>query len=561
MRPRLPIGTSDFLQLRRDGLHYVDKSGFVVDVLRSTARVLLVPRPRRFGKTLNISTLAAFVERTAEDRTEVFSDLEVWRAGDDVRAHFGRYPVIFLTFKDVKTLTWATTRAAIASLIAAECLRHKAEIDAVITDPNEQRIWQALRAGTADDATLWRALVQLSEWLHRATGERAVILVDEYDTPIHAAFHYGFYDQVIELFRNLFSGAFKDNSHLEKGVLTGILRVAKESIFSGLNNLAVYTLLEPEMSQYFGFTADEVKALAIASEAGDKLGEIEQWYNGYVFGGETIIYNPWSVVSYLMSQKRIARPYWAQTSSDDILRELLIQRGVVAQGDLETLLKGGSVTKIIDEHIVLRDVHRNADAVWSFLLFSGYLKALSMAPEGIKMRVELALPNLEVRGALNEMFESFLTSHFDQSGRVQDLCAALLEGDAKTFARLLGELMLATISYHDVAVRQPEAVYQAFVLGLLVTLERTHEVTSNREAGYGRYDVLVAPRQPGQAGTVLELKVIETDEGETVEAALESALNQLRERDYASALRERGVGTVHQLAAVFDGKRAFARAL
>ncbi len=560
MRPRLPIGTSDFLQLRRDGLHYVDKSGFVVDVLRSTARVLLVPRPRRFGKTLNITTLAAFVGRTDEDRTDVFSDLEVWRAGDDVRAHFGRYPVIFLTFKDVKANEWPDCRARIAGLVAAECRRVEAVIAPVLS-PAESSLFRQLRDATADNATLWEALVLLSEWLHRATGERAVVLVDEYDTPIHAGFHHGYYDQVIELFRNLFSGAFKDNAHLEKGVLTGILRVAKESIFSGLNNLAVYTLLEPEMSQYFGFTADEVKALAIASEAEDKLGEIEQWYNGYVFGGETVIYNPWSVVSYLMSQARIPRGYWAQTSSDDILRELLIQRGLVSQADLETLLEGGAVTKVIDEHIVLRDVRENPDAVWSFLLFSGYLKPISARPAEDQWEVELAVPNREVRGVLDRMFRTFLVEGLHGSGRVQDLCAALLKADAKTFGRLLGELMLATISYHDLAVRQPEAVYQAFVLGLLVTLERTHEVTSNREAGYGRYDVLVAPRQAGGTGTVLELKVIETDEGETVETALESALSQLRERDYASALRERGAGTVYQLAAVFDGKRAFARAL
>ncbi len=557
-RPRLPIGSSDFLQLRRDGLHYVDKSDFVTEVLRNPARVLLLPRPRRFGKTLNITTLAAYVERTKEDRTAAFCDLAVWRAGDDVRAHFGRYPVIFLTFKDVKTLTWTTTRMALAKVIAAECQRHRAEVEPVITDPDELRDWQALCASSADDATLWRALARLSEWLHRAAGERAVILIDEYDTPIHAAFHHGFYDQVIELFRNLFSGAFKDNPHLTKGVLTGILRVSKESVFSGLNNVEVHTILSKDFSTYFGFSPEEVSSLAKASGQEGALSEIERWYNGYSFGGHTV-YNPWSVLNYLAHPEDGFKSYWVQTSSDDILRELLIERGRLAEPDLETLLTGGSVTKLIDEHIVLRDVRESADPVWSFLLFSGYLKALSSRPVARRSEVVLAVPNLEVRDALEGMFADFLSRGLSGSERVPMLCKALLEGDDKTFGRLLGELLLTTLSYHDTARPQREGVYQAFVLGLLVTLEKTHEVTANREAGYGRYDVMISPRQHGRPGAVLELKVIDTDEGETKDTALESALQQITERDYASALRERGATPVHELAAVFDGKRAWVR--
>ena len=559
MNLRLPIGTSDFLQLRRDGLHYVDKSGFITDVLRTSARVLLLPRPRRFGKTLNISALAAFVERTDEDRQPEFADLAVWQAGDDVRAHFGRHPVLFLTLKDVKTRTWTDCRSAIVEVIAAECRRHEPLLAPTLTS-GEQRLWRVLHEGEPDNATLWRSLALLSEWLHRATGERVVILIDEYDTPIHAGFHHGFYDEVTELFRNLFSGAFKDNAHLEKGVLTGILRVAKESIFSGLNNLAVHTLLSPEMATHFGFTPAEVHVLAVGCGASDRMADIEHWYNGYRFGGQTI-YNPWSVLNFLASLDRLPRPYWVQTASNDILRDLLVDRGLADVADLEALIRGGTVTKAIDEHIVLRDVRKNSDAVWSFLLFSGYLRVDAKAGDDFLGRplLQLSVPNREVALVYASLFGDFLTDGLRDPGRVEHLCRALLAGDARTFGALLGELLLASLSYHDLAVRRPEAVYQAFIVGLLVTLERTHEVTSNRESGHGRYDVLISPRQAGHPGAVLELKVIDTDEGETVQQALDAALTQVRQRDYAAALRQRGAGPVHELGAVFDGKRAWVR--
>ena len=484
----------------------------------------------------------------------------MWQAGDDVRAHFGRHPVLFLTLKDVKTRTWTDCRAAIVAVIAAECRRHEPLLTPILT-AGEQRLWRALHDGEPDNATLWQAMALLSAWLHRATGERVVILVDEYDTPIHAGLHHGFYDEVIELFRNLFSAAFKDNSHLQKGVLTGILRVAKESIFSGLNNLAVYTLLSPEMAQHFGFTPAEVQALAEGCAASDRLGDIERWYNGYRFGGQTI-YNPWSVLNFLMSLDRWPRPYWVQTASDDILRELLVERGMLAEADLATLLRGGAVTQAIDEHIVLRDVRQRSDAVWGFLLFSGYLRADAKVEDDAFGRpvLQLSVPNREVLTVYASLFGGFLANGLGGPGRVESLCRALLAGDARTFAALLGELMLASLSYHDLGVRRPEAVYQALIVGLLVTLERTHEVTSNREAGYGRYDVLICPRQPGQPGAVLELKVIDTNDGETAQQALDAALSQVRERDYAAVLRERGAAPVHELGAVFDGKRAWVRA-
>jgi hypothetical protein len=559
--PRLAIGTSDFAKIRRAGQRYVDKTAFIVDVLRAEAEVLLLPRPRRFGKTLNLSTLAAYLDRSGEDRADLFADLAVWRAGDDVRAHFGRHPVLFLTFKDVKARGWPDALEGITRLVADEALRHRPTIEAALS-PEERLALAELTSGRGSAVAVGESLRRLSGWLHRATGERAVILVDEYDTPIHAAFTHGYYDAAVELFRNLFSGAFKDNASLFRGVLTGILRVAKESIFSGLNNLAVFTTLRGEFSAHFGFTPEEVAALAAEYGAGDHLPNIERWYNGYRFGAQTI-YNPWSVLNFLASADREPRPYWVHTSSDDILRELLVDGGRVDGGDLETLLGGGSIAKPVDEHLVLRDVRSSSASIWSFLLFSGYLRADGRVGDDAAGRplYALRLPNREVRLAYTSLFAGFLDRGLGGDERTTQLCRALLAGEVATFEAQLEALVLSTRSYHDVGGRRPEAVYQAFVLGLLVRLDGSHQVQSNREAGHGRVDVLISPRRPGDVGVVLELKVIDERRGETAEAALASALRQVVERDYAAALRERGAGVVHQLGAVFDGKRAWVAAV
>lgn len=502
--------------------------------------------------------LSAFFARDEVDRSDLFSDLAVWQAGDDVRAHFARYPVIYVTFKDVKADTWTDCRAAIVDLIADTARAHTTEIEAVLTDPRERAVFQSLRDATPENAQLWRSLRLLSDLLHRANGEQCVILIDEYDTPLHAAWQHGYWDQAVELFRGLLGAAFKDNRYLFKGVLTGILRVAKESIFSGLNNLSVCSVLQPEFAEYFGFTNAEVVALAKACDASDALPELERWYNGYRFGGITI-YNPWSVLNYFKSRDRIFRPYWVNTASNDLLRELMVQRSTLARTDLEIVLSGGSVRREIDENIVLRQIHSNSEILWSFLLFCGYLKAQSTEVDDGRTYVQLAVPNREVQSALRGVFVDAMNETLGSSDRVRDLCKALLDGDAKTFGRELGALLAATMSYHDLGGTQPEKVYQAFVVGLLVAMDATHEVRSNRESGYGRCDVLIAPRQAGQPGVAMELKVVDTEENETVETALDSAIAQLRDRDYAQALRERGAAPVRELAVVFDGKRAWVR--
>ncbi len=559
MRFRPLLGQSDFRLLREDGGLYVDKTRLVADVLDAGAQALLLPRPRRFGKTLNLSTLRHFLERSEDDLGRLFEGLAVWES-EAARAHFQRYPVVFLTFKDVKARAWEDCLVGLRDVITREVERHETVLEDARLSRREQATLDRLLAGDADKATLRSALRDLTAWLGRATGERVVVLVDEYDTPIHAGFSGGYYDEVVELFRNLLSGALKDNPHLLKGVLTGILRVAKESIFSGLNNLAVHTLLSSSFSTAFGFTEEEVEALCAAAGDTERIEDVRRWYDGYLFGGQ-VVYNPWSVLNYLDRLDDGLQAYWVSVSSDDVLRRLLVERGLGGAGALEALLSGEGVERRLDQDIVLRDVEERPDAVWSFLLFSGYLKAEALPlregeGEG-ERRFRLTIPNREVRQVYQRLFSRWLEQGAGGGERVRELCRALLAGDALAFEARLEELLLNVTSYHDAAGRQPERAYQGFVLGLLAYLEPEYEVRSNRESGFGRYDVSVSPRRAGRPGAVLELKVVDRRRGETAETALESALAQVRDRAYAADLRARGADPVHELAAVFDGKRAW----
>lgn len=564
----LPIGYSDFRDLRERGLVYVDKTALIAELLAAPHQVVLLPRPRRFGKTLNLSTLRHFLEcpqpkegeptQALTAREALFMGLAVWQEGPDIRKHFAAYPLIWLTFKDVKLADWDDCRTEIARLIGDEVERLLPQFRQVLTEGEQALVDQFVSRRAQNPLT--DVLRRLSAWLHRATGRRTVILIDEYDTPLHAAYFHGYHDQATELFRNLLSGAFKDNVSLERGVLTGILRVAKESLFSGLNNLAVHTLLSKPFSTSFGFTQDEVACLARDSGCPEALPELERWYNGYRFGGETI-YNPWSTLNYLAEPSAGCKPYWVNTASDELLRELLVHRGVAELPDLEALLHGGAVTKAIDEHINLRDVERSADALWSFLLFSGYLRATPAPGRDLfgASLWHLEVPNREVAFVYTKLFGDALATGLGGTGRLQSLSRAVLTGDAEEFEALLCALLAETLSFFDLAARPAEAVYQAFVAGLLVILDATHEVSTNREAGHGRYDVLVAPRQPGGAGAVLELKVLNERHAETVEQALQSALAQVESRDYAAGLRSRGAATIQTWGVVFQGKRAYVR--
>ena len=551
MEFRAPLGISDFRKLRQSRRTYVDKTAFISDVLGASADAQLIPRPRRFGKTLNLSTLRYFLERSDEDRSALFSDLEVWK-DERARLHFQRHPVLFISFKDVRYEGWEAAWSSVHELIAELFQAHAYLLDGGALGRVDASRFERMLSGEAKDSDLAGSLRVLSRLLAIHHGERVAILIDEYDTPIHAGLMHGYYDRAVTLFRNLLSGALKDNEHLFRGVVTGILRVAKESVFSGLNNLSVYSLLRPELSTAFGFTEPEVEALAAMAGGHGALDDLRRWYNGYDFGG-TVIYNPWSVLSFLDRGARRFEPFWVSTSANDLVDRALLGRGPDEAAGLEQLLRGEPIERAIDEHISLRDLRGTPDAIWSLLLFSGYLTASDVRYDDDGVHARLSIPNLEVAQLFRRVFRQWLTTGAGGDEAVRALTRAMLEGDAANFEARLGDLLRETTSFHDTGGPAPERVYHAFVLGLLVHIGADYDVRSNRESGYGRCDVLVLPKQPGRPGVALELKTAR--DPESLDDAVAAAGAQLRDRDYASELRARGASPIHEIAAAFDGKR------
>ena len=553
----LPLGVSSFRKLRRSGARYVDKTDLITELLRSGAEATLFLRPRRFGKTLNLSTLRYYLERSEEDRRDLFEGLHVWDAGPEVRRHFQRYPVIFLSLKDVKASTWDGFRDALAHEMSRLYREHRQVLDSGALSPEDREAYRRILTRSASDIELASSLRDLSDALARAHDLQVCILIDEYDTPIHAALEHDLLVPVLELFRRFLSGALKDNEHLFKGVLTGILRVAKESIFSGLNNLSVRSLLSEAHATHFGFTELEVAELARSAGGADSLDGLRHWYNGYVFGGQ-VVYNPWSVLSFLASPDHSFQPYWVNTASNELVRRLIVRGGPGVAADLETLLDGGALERRVDENIALRQVHRHPGALWSFLVSSGYLKATDFRHDNGTAR--LSIPNREVEATYAGLFQDWLRDGLGGTAALDRFVQALLAADLDTLRDALADLVRTHLSYHDVGGRGPEAVYQAFIIGLLVHLRDAYRVRSNRESGYGRYDVLIAPRAPGRPGVILELKAVDHHTDEDAPAALEAALRQLRDRDYAAELRDAGADPIHEIAIVVHGKRVLVAA-
>ena len=557
---RSPIGISDFRLLREAGAHYVDKTAFIEEILASPTQVLLFPRPRRFGKTLNLSTLRCFLEKDGEKdgegRCGLFEGLAVWRSAE-ARAHFGRYPVIHLSFKDVKERSWPETLAAIRRLVGRAFDEHRELLASDALSPAEKEDFRAVVARSGETSLCTGALADLSRGLARHHGERAVILVDEYDIPIQSGFAHGYYDEVATFFRNFLSAGLKDNPYLFKGVLTGVLRVAKESIFSGLNNVEVHSVLGGRHAAHFGFTEAEVRELCASLDAPELADEIRRWYDGYRFGAH-VIYNPWSVINFAAKPDQGFRPYWVFTAADDVLRGLVLEREHAVAGDFEALLRGEAVDKEVHEHVVLRDVDRDPRALWSLLLAAGYLTARSVVQDDEGLRAALAIPNVELRYVFKESIRSWLAGRTGSLDDLRLLTDAMFAGDAEGFGERLSELTVRTLSVHDTGGRRPERVYQAFVLGLLVHLGPAYEVRSDRESGLGRVDVTVTPTTAGRPGAVLELKRLRvSDRG--VDAALSAALRQIEARRYATELAARGAAPVVRWGVVFDGKQVWVR--
>ena len=545
----LPIGISDY-RLASTEYYYVDKTMMIKDFLDERPMVSLFTRPRRFGKTLNMDMLRTFFEKTDEDTSVYFKNKNIWACGEKYRSHQGKYPVIFLSFKDIICDTWEETFDAIKDLFSKEASRHSELKSADVFNEYEEAYMEKILSGTATPVELSVALANLSMMLHKYHGVAPIIIIDEYDTPIQQGHIKGFYDEIIGFMRNLFSGGLKDNKHLTYGFLTGILRVAKESIFSGLNNLAINSILDTKYSEYFGFTADEVKEIARYYHAEDKYNEICEWYDGYKFGN-TEIFNPWSVINYFRNGCQ-PRAYWQSTGSNDIIGEILGGADETIYEKLNALLQGESFLTYIDTGVIYPQVKSNPSSVYSFLLVAGYLKVIKSEPSfSGDFMCEVALPNKEITFVYNKEILQKLNNIVPQATAIS-IQEAIYSGDTAALQKNLGTLLMQSVSSYDTV---GENFYHGLVLGLCATLDNRFYITSNRESGEGRYDICLCPKDGKLPGILIELKAAKDCPEDELKELSKKALAQIDSRKYETELTVKGVRNILKYGVAFSGKR------
>ncbi len=549
---RLPIGQDNFAELIDGKFDFVDKSLFVRDVLEEVSKVIVITRPRRFGKTLNLSMLQYFFAAEAYERKTqgLFDGLKITAAGELYMQHQGQYPVIFITLKGVRNLSFQHSLKKLSLLLSNLYSQYNYLLESESLDPAEKNYFMQVREGTLDQSELEEALYRLTNYLFKHHKTKVWLLIDEYDTPIHSAFLHDYYSEMIALIRGLFGTVLKTNPYLEKAVITGILRIAKESLFSGLNNVKVYTLLDREYADYFGFTETETTELLRRANLTKQADEIRHWYNGYLIG-DTVIYNPWSIAECLNGHGTL-RPYWVNTSSNDLIHHLLARGDEALKNDLALLLADQPITASIDEKTVFGSLEKDNHALWSLLLFSGYLKAIKSERVGAHLQCLLMPPNYEVKILYRDIVQAWLSDALGYSNYVNFL-KSLTEGKVEEFTLRLQSCLQTTLSIFDVTGHQPEKFYHGFVLGLMVSLETTHEVQSNKESGFGRYDVMLIPKDRAHLGIVLEFKTAHNPDIPLATAAQE-ALQQTFDRNYAQVLRAKGIQQILHLGLAFRQK-------
>lgn len=545
----LPIGVSDF-KLATTGYYYVDKTLMIRDFLDKKPMVSLFTRPRRFGKTLNMDMLRVFFEKTNEDTSVYFKDKQIWQCGDYYTKHQGQYPVIFLTFKDVKSMTWEETFQKIRRLISLEFIRHnELETSSVLT-AYEKEQYHLLAKDSGDEVDCQMGLQLLSLLLHKHYGRECIIIIDEYDTPIQQGHTCNFYPEIVNFMRNFFSGGLKDNPHLAFGFLTGILRVAKESIFSGMNNLKTYSILDDGYSSYFGFTEKEVKDMLRYYGKDDKYNELSEWYDGYRFGN-TEIFNPWSVINYI-SDNCFPKAFWQSTGSNEIIGEIIQTATPEITKDLYKLLCGEKIAAYIDTGVIYPEVQNNPYSIYSFLLVAGYLKVANIYPQSDgNFMCDVAIPNKEI----TFVYEKEVLNRTNQNSLAISISQAIFSKDTQKLQALLEDFMVKSISSIDGA---NEGFYHGMMLGLCAILGNRYKIRSNRESGLGRFDIQLMPLTKGMPGFIFEFKHTK-DEHTDLSALADSALQQIEAKKYDTELRDNGVNSIISIGIAFRGKSAVVR--
>ena len=557
MKKAISIGIQGFSDLREQDCFFVDKTNFIKEWWENRDVVTLITRPRRFGKTLNMSMLDCFFSNKYANRADLFEGLSIWQ-DETYRKLQGTYPVIFLSFAAVKAGNLEGAKTQIKQEIARLYEENRYLLEGNVLSDNERKIYNSTTI-QMDDTMAQNALKTLSVWMERYYGKKVIILLDEYDTPMQEAYVQGYWDEFTSFVRSLFNASFKTNPYLERAVMTGITRVSKESIFSDLNNLRVVTTTSNLYADCFGFTEEEVFASLDEYGMGDKKDEVKKWYDGFTFGEHRDIYNPWSITNYLDEHRLY--PYWASTSSNGLVSRLIRTASADVKEKMEDLLRGQAITVNFDEQIVYNQLDDNEEAIWSLLLASGYLKVQNIDYRGITLEpwYTLDITNIETLSMFMTMFRGWFKN---KDANYNDFVKALLKGSLKEMNIYMNDVALATFSSFDTGKKpseksQPERFYHGFVLGLLVELRDRYQIRSNRESGYGRYDVMLTPVTEVDDAIVIEFKVHEPDEEESLQDTVRTALDQITEKNYDAELLLQGIPAdrIRHYGFAFEGKK------
>ncbi|MCD7715661.1 MAG: ATP-binding protein [Lachnospiraceae bacterium] len=548
-KKKVALGITDFSDMINRNVFYVDKTYFIRDWYESADQVTLITRPRRFGKTLTLSMVETFFSNRYADCSGLFQGLAVWE-DENLRKLQGRYPVINFSLANVKQKSYESMKTVIRMLLAELFDRHSYLLESEKLSAADKEDFLSVVQKKAGDEECMHAFRFLSKCMYEHFGEKVMILIDEYDTPMLEAYTAGYWEEAIEYTRRMFHAAFKDNPYLDRGLMTGITRITQESIFSDLNNPRVVTTTVDMYQTCFGFTEGEVFAALETYDLADKKGEVKYWYDGFQFGSQSEIYNPWSILNFL--SEKCLKPFWMNTSGNALVGKLVREGSVKVKDEFETLLAGGTIKTEIDESITYAELRGDSKTIWSWFLTTGYVKTVKRTEEGY----EISLTNYEVREALYKLVKKWFSESYDE---YTEFIRMLLCGNLEGMQRYLQKVTLYTFSYFDVGSHSTEGekaeqFYHGFTLGIIADLYHTHILTSNRESGFGRYDVCIEPKDKSKDGIVIEFKVFDPQKEETLEDTIRRALDQIEDKKYEADLKARGVKKVRKYGFAFKGK-------